>query len=173
MVNSIQRIIFIGYMGAGKSHVASQLAEVTGRKAVDLDAAVESIMGLSIHEAFERHGESFFREQESMVLRAVLSDSSVEILACGGGTPCQNGNAALIQKSGYVVYLNPPLATLRNRLGNSKNRPLLDFLAETDDELKLEKHLESRMIYYSNHDERLEDAVSEGDLLRWSSLLKA
>ncbi len=29
------------------------------------------------------------------------------------------------------------------------------------------------MIYYSNHDERLEDAVSEGDLLRWSGLLKA
>ena len=54
------RIFFIGYMGAGKSHTAKQLEEVTGRKCIDLDVAIEEQMGLSIEAAFAQRGEVFF-----------------------------------------------------------------------------------------------------------------
>ena len=82
------RIFFIGYMGAGKSHTAKQLEEVTGRKCIDLDVAIEEQMGLSIEAAFSQRGEVFFRNQEALVLDKVLSDSTIEIVACGGGASC-------------------------------------------------------------------------------------
>ena len=74
-----------------------------------MDVAIEEQMGLSIEAAFAQRGEVFFRNQEALVLDKVLSDSTIEIVACGGGASCAEGAGALLARSGACGAFGPPV----------------------------------------------------------------
>lgn len=164
------RIFFIGYMGAGKSHTAKQLEEVTGRKCIDLDVAIEEQMGFSIEAAFAQRGEVFFRNQEALVLDKVLSDSTIEIVACGGGTSCAEGAGALLTRAGHVVHLDPPFEVLIPRLRSNPTRPLLMRSGAVLTELEIKAHWEGRKSCYAFAHERLVHPASHRDIQRWKAL---
>lgn len=164
------RIFLIGYMGAGKSYTAKRLEEATGRKCVDLDVAIEKHMGLSIGAAFAQRGEAFFRTQETLVLDQVLSDSTIEIVACGGGAPCAKGMGPLLTQAGHVVHLDPPFEILIPRLLSNPNRPLLMRSGAPLSELEIKAHWEGRKSCYAFAHERLIHPVSDHDIQRWTAL---
>lgn len=76
-------LVLIGMPGCGKTAVGMALAELTGRKAIDIDAQVESRAGCSIPELFARGGEAAFRalEREATAEAGKLSGS---IILTGG-----------------------------------------------------------------------------------------
>ena len=59
-----QSLVFIGFMGAGKSTAAREVAAVLGVAAVDTDDLVEARIGMPIAEHFAAHGEEAFRAEE-------------------------------------------------------------------------------------------------------------
>ena len=65
-----RNIILIGMMGTGKSTVGRLLADTLGYTLIDLDAEIERVEGRTISEMFEADGEPYFREAESVALRA-------------------------------------------------------------------------------------------------------
>lgn len=166
------RIFFIGYMGAGKSHTAKRLEEATGRSCVDLDSTIEEHMGLSIEAAFAQRGAAFFRNQEALVLDQVISDSTIEIVSCGGGAPCTEGAARLLTGAGHVVHLDPPIDVLIPRLLSNQNRPLLMRSGGALTELEIKAHWEGRKSCYAFAHERLVHPVSDRDIQRWIALFE-
>jgi shikimate kinase / 3-dehydroquinate synthase len=77
-----RHIALIGFMGAGKSTIGKQVAVLTGRPFIDLDAEIERRHG-SIPELFSR-GEQEFRRLETAVAAEMLARSP-SVIALGGG----------------------------------------------------------------------------------------
>ncbi len=109
-------------MGAGKSTIGEQVAARLGRLFVDLDERIVEAEGVDIPTLFEQ---GRFRRVESQHLAEVLAGPPV-VLATGGGTPCQPGVMTQLLESGWVCYLDVPLAELRRRVGGDEGRPLWD-----------------------------------------------
>ena len=114
------RIYLTGFMGSGKSTVGRLLSEQTGIPFIDLDKEIEYKLSLSPREIFERHGEQFFREQETEFLQKFQMDPL--ILATGGG--CFIHNRDWMLQNGMVLFLDVPFAQLVSRIGADPTRPL-------------------------------------------------
>lgn len=146
-------IILIGYMGSGKSHIGSRLANKINFRYLDLDEYIEVKEKKSIPEIFSTKGEIYFRKKESEYLKELLSSDKNAVISLGGGTPCFAGNMETITKSpqSKSVYLKTTIATLCDRLfDEKKHRPLIAHLeekAELEDYIR--KHLFERSFYYN------------------------
>ena len=81
----MNKLILIGFMGAGKSTVATHLASRFNISVVEMDELIISRSGFgSIPEIFAAKGESFFRDLESEVARTLAQQSNL-IISSGGG----------------------------------------------------------------------------------------
>jgi len=80
-------VVLIGFMGAGKSTVAAELAQALGSRARDSDALLEERFGHSVAREFELRGEASFRAaEEELVTEALEAAAPGEVLALGGGS---------------------------------------------------------------------------------------
>jgi len=80
-------LVLIGFMGAGKSSVARELAEALGVAALDSDSLLEERFGHAIAEEFELHGEASFRSAEEQLIAELLNDAGPgSVIALGGGS---------------------------------------------------------------------------------------
>ena len=98
------RIIFIGYMGSGKTTVGKALSKELGLPFYDLDWYIESRMHKTVKQLFDSVGEEGFREIERNMLHEVAEFEDV-IISCGGGTPCFFDNIDYINQQGDTIYL--------------------------------------------------------------------
>ena len=142
------RIIFIGYMGSGKTTVGKALSKELGLPFYDLDWYIESRMHKTVKELFDNVGEEGFREIERNMLHEVAEFEDV-IISCGGGTPCFFDNIDYINKQGDTIYLKASPEVLYEHLKMGKTvRPLL--LNKTPDEVRefIHNQLELRKPFY-------------------------
>ncbi len=79
--------VLIGFMGAGKSTAAGELAEALGSRAFDSDALLEERFGHPVAREFELGGEAAFRAAEEELVCGLLADAGPEaVVALGGGS---------------------------------------------------------------------------------------
>ncbi len=78
-------IVLIGFMGAGKTTAAREVAQVLGREHRDTDRLLEAIFGCTIEEYFDREGEAAFRAAERELVLAELARGE-GVLSLGGGS---------------------------------------------------------------------------------------
>jgi shikimate kinase/3-dehydroquinate synthase len=116
-------IILTGFMGTGKSSVARELARLLGRKIIDVDAEIEK-KGMPITEIFKTHGEPYFRDMESTLLKE-LSGARQVIISTGGGIVLRAENRGLLKKIGIVICLTASPETILARTSKTTERPLL------------------------------------------------
>ncbi|NNM79331.1 MAG: shikimate kinase [Gallionella sp.] len=117
-------LILVGMMGAGKSTMGRVLAKHTGKLFVDSDVEIQERTGVTIPHIFDVEGEDGFRQRESSAIQAILDGNNV-VLATGGGAILSEGNRALLQGGGIVIYLQANVNELWQRTRHDKNRPLL------------------------------------------------
>lgn len=117
-------VYLVGLMGAGKTTVGKALARRLAYRFVDVDQEIEARTGVSVPTIFEIEGEEGFRRREAQVI-ADLAGVNGHVVATGGGAVLQPENRRNLQASGFVIYLNVPLATLYERTRHDKKRPLL------------------------------------------------
>jgi shikimate kinase / 3-dehydroquinate synthase len=85
-LNALDRhIALIGFMGAGKTTLAEQVAARIGRKPVDADRLLEGRAQISIGAFFAQRGETEFRVAEASLVRETLRASPPAVVALGGG----------------------------------------------------------------------------------------
>jgi shikimate kinase/3-dehydroquinate synthase len=78
-------IVFIGFMGAGKS-TALAAARKAGLETVEIDELMERELGKPIRQAFEEDGEEAFRAREAEIVGELLENADGGAIALGGGS---------------------------------------------------------------------------------------
>lgn len=79
------KLVFVGFMGSGKSRAARHARRVLGIELLDSDAMLEDELGEPIASFFDQHGEAAFREREEALVLSLLDRPDAEVLALGGG----------------------------------------------------------------------------------------
>ena len=77
-------LVFIGFMGAGKSSAARAASAELGVEPIDSDRALERELGESIEEFLDREGEAAFRAREEEVVLGLLARPDARVVALGG-----------------------------------------------------------------------------------------
>ena len=141
-----KNIYLIGFMGAGKSTVASALSELTGSPVMEMDEVIAERAGMTIPEIFRTKGEAAFRQMETGLLRELSSEgASPVIVSCGGGAALKDENVSLMKSGGLIVLLSVKPETVLERISGDGNRPVLAACKTQEDVKALMK---TRLPYY-------------------------
>jgi shikimate kinase/3-dehydroquinate synthase len=110
-------LVFIGFMGSGKSTAAAATATRLGVQALDSDLLLEEEFGHSITTEFQRNGEAAFREREEGQVCALLDQADpLAVIALGGGAVLSAHVRAALQAHRVVLLeVDPQLAWERAR----------------------------------------------------------
>lgn len=120
-------IVFIGFMGAGKS-TALAAARDAGLETTEIDTLMEAELGMPISEAFEREGEEAFRAREAEVVGALLENADGGAVALGGGSVLSERIRAALDRH-VVVWLQIDAEEAWRRIEGS-DRPLARSAAD-------------------------------------------
>ena len=143
----MNKIILIGFMSSGKTSVAKILSIKKNIIHIDTDLEIEMRFSLKIAEIFDKYGESFFREQESIILKKIENSNSNMIISTGGGTPIHSSNMQKLNKIGKTIYLESSFDFLYKNLKRDKeSRPLFKMYKKKE----LNKIYNERIKIYSN-----------------------
>ncbi len=118
-------IFRIGFMGVGKSTISKVLQNTFAMDVIEMDEIIAEKNGMSISEIFELHGEAFFRNEETNLLKECADRRNV-IVSCGGGVAMRPENIEEMKKSGKIVLLTATPETILRRVENNHDRPLLE-----------------------------------------------
>lgn len=137
---SRENLILIGPMGAGKSTVGRRLAAALDRRFVDSDCEIERRCGVDIPLIFELEEEAGFRAREKAVIAELTTQTGI-VLATGGGAVLDTDNRWRLAAGGRVIYLATTVEEQLRRVGQDRNRPLLQT---SDPRARLVELLEQR-----------------------------
>ncbi len=111
-------------MGAGKTTIGRQLADLLRWEFVDSDHEIEARTGADIPWIFDIEGEAGFRLREEQVIDALTQRRHI-VLATGGGAVTREQNRRHLHDRGTVIYLETPVERQLERTARDHNRPLL------------------------------------------------
>ncbi len=147
-------LVLIGFMGAGKSTVARELADALGVPAVDSDALLQERLGHSPAREFELRGEASFRAAEEQLVCELLDTARPgSVIALGGGSILSERVRVALEPH-VVVLLDVDAERAWERVGTPPEatpgelgRPLA-----RDREAFLALHAERRGLYEAHAD---------------------
>ncbi|MBJ7471342.1 MAG: bifunctional shikimate kinase/3-dehydroquinate synthase [Solirubrobacteraceae bacterium] len=116
-------LVFVGFMGAGKSTAARSASDALGKPLVDIDAEIELRTGRTIPEIFEADGEAAFRELEERTILEVLDGAEPGMPVALGGGALGSARVREALKAHTVCWLEIDEATAWRRAKRS-DRPL-------------------------------------------------
>lgn len=144
-------IIFIGFMGVGKTTVAKLVANKLFRDFIDIDEEIEKEFNMSTTDIFNQYGESFFREKEKEYVLHYCKQP-LKVISLGGGAFLQDDIREACLKHCIVFYLDISWDSWKERLHMLvDNRPILQN--KTLNEIK--QLFDSRKVIYEQHDSKL------------------
>jgi shikimate kinase len=156
------KISLIGFMGSGKSTVASLLAQALKIDCCEMDDAIlllaRSTLGLSastVAEIIDAHGDTVFRDLEEQVARDLQFRRNLLVSTGGGIIGREQNMISLKEADGVVVFLRTEFQTISQRLHEDSGRPLFR------DRSKAKQLYDERLPLY----ERWSDLTIDTDLL--------
>lgn len=144
----MRNITLVGFMGTGKTTIATMLAERLKMRYVSTDDLIEKREKRTINEIFTKSGEDYFRDVESAVIRDV-SGMDNAVIDTGGGAVIREENLANLKSGGIVIGLSADDEVVMERTGKYKHRPLLDV---DDPKRKIRDLLARRAPFYAKAD---------------------
>ncbi len=162
ILNFMNNIILVGFMGTGKSVVGKKLAAKLDRDFVELDDMIEAREKMSIKDIFEKKGEPYFRLVEKEVVKEASQRKNI-VISAGGGAIVDEENFKNLKNSGTMICLKAFPETILKRTKNLKTRPLLNV---PDPKKKIEELLKKRKPYYNKADFSIDtDSLSILDIV--------
>ncbi|MBR2751636.1 MAG: hypothetical protein IKD90_10960 [Clostridiales bacterium] len=154
------KLVFTGFMGAGKTTVGRRTADQLKIPFIDLDDEIVKVAGCPIREIFEKDGEEAFRKMEHEILKRELEKQGSAVISLGGGVLTNEENEKLLlQSKSMLIYLKVTPQTIWERVKNDRSRPLLDAKDADTAYKNMVARLESREPTY----ERGADVVLPAD----------
>ena len=112
-------------MGSGKTTVGREVARRLGWPHLDSDTQIEQTTGRTVPEILESDGEAAFRAQEKAALAKAATADGPVVVSVAGGAVLDPDNRTRLRAAGTVVWLRADVATLVQRVGDGRGRPLL------------------------------------------------
>lgn len=112
-------------MGTGKTTVGRICAQRLGRPFVDTDDLIEDSAGRSVGRIWSEDGEPAFRALEADAVARACGTAEPAVISCGGGAVLDPRNRQTIRACGYVAWLDAAPASIADRVGDERGRPLL------------------------------------------------
>lgn len=137
-------LFLIGPMGAGKSTIGRQLADLLKMQFYDSDREIEERCGASIDWIFDLEGEDQFRIREEKMIEELTEKAGI-VLATGGGAVLSQKNRERLGARGKVIYLRATIDQQVERTEKDTRRPLLQV---DDRRQKIEELAEEREPLY-------------------------
>jgi shikimate kinase / 3-dehydroquinate synthase len=152
-------VVFIGFMGSGKTRVGELVADALGYAFVDTDEVIEQRAGRCISEIFSEDGEEAFRRLETESISIVLSgelpsdDGSGLAVSVGGGAATRPENWDILHSAdALTIYLQAEPETLLERVYGRPHRPLLAGLTREQTLERITSMLHERDSWYRHAD---------------------
>jgi shikimate kinase len=121
---TIDRVLLIGMMGAGKTTVGNALSRLLGWPYYDNDELLRRAVGRDTRRVQQEEGEAFLRRAESAALNIALTDAGPLIAGCAGGLVTDPLDRERLRTGGFVVWLRATIDTLVDRVEGT-DRPWL------------------------------------------------
>ena len=93
-------IVFIGFMGVGKTTIGKLVAEKLCRDFIDADEEIEKEFAMPATKIFETFGEKTFREKEESLIVG-LTQQPLKVISLGGGAFLNENIRKACLKNGY------------------------------------------------------------------------
>jgi shikimate kinase/3-dehydroquinate synthase len=124
VLNALDRhLALIGFMGAGKTTLAEEVAARIGRRAVDADQLLEGRAQISIGAFFAQRGETEFRVAEASLARETFRQSPPAVVALGGGAVKTPEVQSTLRERALTVLVDVDVDTAWER-ARETDRPL-------------------------------------------------
>lgn len=158
----MDNVVLIGMPAAGKSTVGVVLAKRLGFRFVDSDLVIQEHTGMLLHRIMEEKGMDGFLKVENDVNASLCADRSV--IATGGSVIYGREAMEHLKGMGTVVYLKLGLESIKERLGDLRERGVAVRDGQSLEDLYME-----RIPYYEKYaditvdceDKRIRDIVAE------------
>lgn len=141
MTNKDQAIVFIGFMGVGKTTVGKELAKKLSRNFVDIDEVIENEFNMPATEIFKTFGEKAFREKEKSIITN-FSKQKHNIISLGGGAFLQDEIREVCLSNCHVIFLEMSWELWVNRV---------PFIIDTRPVLQGKTMDEMKELFYKRH----------------------
>lgn len=148
----MRSIVFIGFMGVGKTTIGELVAKKLLRDFVDIDKEIEKDFHLSIPEIFQTFGEPAFRDKERELIFSVCK-RPLQVISLGGGAFLQSAVRQFCLAHCIVFYLDMTWDSWKERINVIvDNRPVLQGRTMED----IEKVFHERKAIYSLHNSKFD-----------------
>lgn len=117
-------VLFVGFMGSGKTSVSRMLCKMTDLSLIDVDQRIEALQHRKIPQIFADEGEAGFRRIETETLKGLVHEDR-SIISCGGGIVVNPANRPVLKSLGTVIYLDVPVDEAVGRISHPETRPML------------------------------------------------
>src|SRR5699024_5303045 len=145
-------IVFIGFMGVGKTTVANIVAQKLYRDFIDIDEEIEKEYGMPTTQIFEQFGESEFREKEKQYVLNYCKQP-LKVISLGGGAFMQEEIREACLAHSIVFYLDISWKSWKERLNMLiDSRPVLQNKSIDD----IETLFNERKAIYEDHNSKLD-----------------
>ncbi len=142
------RLVYCGFMGAGKSKLGRLSAPLLGLSHYDLDDLIVKVVGMPIPSYFAQAGESAFRAVEAAEFDR-MAPTEDRILSVGGGALRSAAHVEQVKRDNILVWIDVPLPTLLSRVIGDVRRPLAHSHADPESSKRaLAALYENRLPFY-------------------------
>ena len=120
-----KNLALTGMMGVGKTTIGKALSKELSMQFSDIDTIIEKKLKMTIKEVFKKQGEYFFRDLEEKITLQEMNKQGV-VISLGGGAFMNTKIRNITLQNSKSFWLDLDINLLKQRLINSKKRPLLN-----------------------------------------------
>lgn len=116
-----KNIIFVGFMGTGKTTVGRRVSGKLNMDFYDTDEYIKRCENMSVADVLTKKGKKYFEGAQRFAVQNICENKNA-LIATGGSTLNDEKCREIITKNGITVWLRAKPETIYENLKNSHNK---------------------------------------------------